>query len=204
MILCPSSKSKGTSRSEKNYVMDSLRELGLEVYNQSYKLKSSYSIPKVKTEGENVYGILRTTKNPSVESMLMVVPLDETRLEGAALALTMADYFKDQVYWARDIIFLFVDPYPVAMEAWLSAFHGYTINNLIANPLPRRSGTITGVYIFDLAGTNFDYLDIKFFGVGFIWFQKDDMHFISGKWKATEFGSCECCKYYCIQLQNSH
>ncbi|KAE9554623.1 hypothetical protein FO519_002183 [Halicephalobus sp. NKZ332] len=152
------------NKMEKKYVVESLKDLGLEVYNQSYKFSSPYNLKGIK-EGENIYGILRTTKNPSVESMLIVVPLDESRLEGASLILTMADYFKDQVYWARDIIFLFTDPSPISVEAWLSAFHGYSIDNLFADPLPRRSGTITGVYIFDFAGTNFDYLDIKFFGV---------------------------------------
>uniref|UniRef100_A0AC34QZR3 Glycosylphosphatidylinositol anchor attachment 1 protein n=2 Tax=Panagrolaimus sp. JU765 TaxID=591449 RepID=A0AC34QZR3_9BILA len=150
---------------EKDYVLDALEQMGIEAYRQNYSLNVAYSIPKTRFDGQNVYGILRATKNPSVESMLLVVPFDVNRLEGAALALTMADYFKEQVYWARDIIFLFADPSPVAVEAWLSAFHGYPVSNLIRESLPKRSGTIVGVFIFDFAGQRFSNFEAKFFGV---------------------------------------
>uniref|UniRef100_A0AC34FBV3 GPI transamidase component GAA1 n=1 Tax=Panagrolaimus sp. ES5 TaxID=591445 RepID=A0AC34FBV3_9BILA len=148
-------------KDQKNFVMNTMNRFGLEVYNQSFSLNTPY----LKESGENIYGILRAEKMPPVESMLLVVPFDEEHLMSAVLALTMADYFKNQVYWARDIIFLFAHPSAIGVEAWLAAFHGHEIPNLYANPLDGRSGTIVGVFIFDYIGQHFTSANLKFYGV---------------------------------------
>lgn len=166
-------------RNQRNFVLNTLSRFGLEVYNQSFSLNTPY----LKENGENIYGILRAEKMPPVESMLMVVPFDEEHLMSAVLALTMADYFKsmlmntvyytyiwkisDQVYWARDIIFLFAHPSAIGVEAWLAAHHGHEISNLHAAPLDGRSGTIVGVFIYDYIGQHFTNVNLKFYGVSF-------------------------------------
>jgi glycosylphosphatidylinositol transamidase len=148
-------------KNQRNFVLNTLSRFGLEVYNQSFSLNTPY----LKENGENIYGILRAEKMPPVESMLMVVPFDEEHLMSAVLALTMADYFKNQVYWARDIIFLFAHPSATGVEAWLAAYHGHEISNLHAAPLDGRSGTIVGVFIYDYIGQHFTNVNLKFYGI---------------------------------------
>uniref|UniRef100_A0A7E4UN47 Glycosylphosphatidylinositol transamidase n=1 Tax=Panagrellus redivivus TaxID=6233 RepID=A0A7E4UN47_PANRE len=144
------------------YLIDALRDLGLEAASQKFAFKPLYGAP---VSGETVYGILRTEKNPSVEAMVLVVPFSDKHEAVATLALTIIDYFKDQVYWARDIIFVFVPPEPVAMEAWLAAYHGFTVPTVTADVLQIRSGEIVGGYVFDFEGQYIKDVEFQFFGV---------------------------------------
>lgn len=71
-------------------------------------------------------------------------------------------------YWARDIIFLFVDGRDpkVATLAWLQAYNGVdTGRYLWAEPLPAHSGTIMGGMVLDLSIPQFTHLQLQYIGV---------------------------------------
>lgn len=71
--------------------------------------------------------------------------------------------FIEQLYWARDVIFLFVDGDKLATEAWMSAFYGYNHKFIYAQELEVRSGPIIGAFVLDVIGTHtFNTINIQY------------------------------------------
>lgn len=93
------------------------------VHRQNYTCK--YCTPKDfgKPEGENVYGIIRAFRSAPLEAILwviivvsfsnvffrLVVPLAKTHIDSVAIALSFVNFASKQIYWAKDIVVLFVD-----------------------------------------------------------------------------------------------
>ncbi|KAH7697364.1 glycosylphosphatidylinositol anchor attachment 1 (GPAA1)-like protein, partial [Aphelenchoides avenae] len=67
-----------------------------------------------------------------------------------------------QVYWARDILFVFVDGGEVGLEAWLGAYHGHEHPHIHAEPLEAHGGAIIGGVALDIVGTRFTSVDIQY------------------------------------------
>jgi hypothetical protein len=75
-------------------------------------------------------------------------------------------------YWARDLIFLFVDGRDpqVATLAWLQAYNGIdTGRYLWAEPLTGHSGAIIGGMVLDLSVPRFTHLQLQYIGVSKIY-----------------------------------
>lgn len=79
-------------------------------------------------------------------------------------------YVLAKSYWARDIIFLFVDGRDpnTATLAWLQAYNGAdTGRYLWAESLSAHSGIIIGGMVLDLSVSHFTHFQIQYTGVSY-------------------------------------
>jgi hypothetical protein len=78
---------------------------------------------------------------------------------------------KDQLYWARDLIFLFVDNGSTqSADIWLSSSHGQFkegIELIDNNELSTHGGSFIGVFGLDINGNIFQNVEINY---GMVWF----------------------------------
>ncbi|KAI6170416.1 Glycosylphosphatidylinositol anchor attachment 1 protein [Aphelenchoides bicaudatus] len=136
--------------------------MGLETFKQRFRSNIT------KTTGTNVFGILRATRSISAEAILVVVKLDSNQKNAISVALSIAKHSKSKSYWARDIIFLFVDGRDpqVATLSWLQAYNGIeTGRYLWAESLTGHSGTIIGGIVLDLSVPRFTHMKLEYIGV---------------------------------------
>ena len=104
------------------------KQLGLEVYSQQFSL--SYPLRNSNFTGTNMYAILRSAKTSSTEALVLSAPHrppnspHQTTDAGIALLLSTAKYFRSQIYWAKDIIFLITEHEFLGIQAWLEGYHG--------------------------------------------------------------------------------
>ncbi|XP_077209610.1 GPI-anchor transamidase component GPAA1 [Paroedura picta] len=138
--------------------------VGLEVYKQSFsrtlpfpdELRERYMV-----KGTNVYGILRAPRAASTESLVLSVPCSEGQQNNQAvgLMLALASYFRGQIYWAKDIIFLVNEHDLIGMEAWLEAYHNVNVTEVQSSGLLGRAGAIQAAVCLELSSdviTSFD------------------------------------------------
>nr|XP_056710708.1 glycosylphosphatidylinositol anchor attachment 1 protein [Euleptes europaea] len=138
--------------------------LGLEVYKQSFsrtlpfpdELRERYMV-----KGTNVYGILRAPRAASTESLVLSVPCSEGQQNNQAvgLMLALASYFRGQIYWAKDIIFLVNEHDLLGMEAWLEAYHDVNMTAIQSSGMLGRAGAIQAAISLELNSdviTSFD------------------------------------------------
>lgn len=74
----------------------------------------------------------------------------------------MKKHFVEQIYWARDVIFVFVDGNIYGMAAYLSAHHGTTLPFMKFDRIKYHSGSIVGAFVINATGSVFDTMDIKY------------------------------------------
>uniref|UniRef100_A0A663MUR6 Glycosylphosphatidylinositol anchor attachment 1 n=1 Tax=Athene cunicularia TaxID=194338 RepID=A0A663MUR6_ATHCN len=106
--------------------------LGLEVYQQPFARTLPFpdeTRERYMVKGTNVYGILRAPRAASTESLVLSVPCTEGphNNQAVGLMLALAAYFRGQIYWAKDIIFLVNEHDLLGMEAWLEAYHDVNV-----------------------------------------------------------------------------
>ncbi|CAK5053746.1 unnamed protein product [Meloidogyne enterolobii] len=146
----------------------------VEVYRQKFKLLPSFKVNLIlklkklflksnnNSNGENIYGIIRAFRASPVEAILLAVPT--TSIESIAVALVFADYAKDQLYWSRDLVFLFVDGGTTqSADIWLSAYHGQQQKEgieLIDEELEAHGGTFIGAFGLDINGNIFGDVEV--------------------------------------------
>ncbi|KAK0425130.1 hypothetical protein QR680_009048 [Steinernema hermaphroditum] len=142
-----------------SYIAGELKKSGIDVYKQEYRTSlKQYE----QFSGKTVYGIVPSFRSPSVESMIVAVKVDSDAYESVAVALALASYCREQVYWARNIIFLFVDN-EIAMEAWLSAYHGMQHPYIEFKSIEKHAGFIIGGVVIDFRGfSKQGHLNIQF------------------------------------------
>jgi len=125
------------------------KQLGLEVYSQQFSL--SYPLRNSNFTGTNMYAILRSAKTSSTEALVLSAPHrppnspHQTTDAGIALLLSTAKYFRSQIYWAKDIIFLITEHEFLGIQAWLEGYHGVSCGTpgvLHSGDLPARAGSI--------------------------------------------------------------
>ncbi|KAJ2161785.1 Glycosyl phosphatidyl inositol protein transamidase complex subunit [Coemansia sp. RSA 552] len=110
-------------------------------------------VPGVGTRnGHNVHGIVRAPRGDSVEALLIAASWttaesNVTNVNAVRLMAALAEYASQQVYWARDIIFLVTDAGEHGVETWLRAYHGEPVSG---DPLSTRSGIIQGALSLEL------------------------------------------------------
>ncbi|CAM9306546.1 unnamed protein product [Bubo scandiacus] len=106
--------------------------LGLEVHRQPFARTLPFpdeTRERYMVKGTNVYGILRAPRAASTESLVLSVPCTEGphNNQAVGLMLALAAYFRGQIYWAKDIIFLVNEHDLLGMEAWLEAYHDVNV-----------------------------------------------------------------------------
>ncbi|NWZ31004.1 GPAA1 protein, partial [Asarcornis scutulata] len=138
--------------------------LGLEVYKQPFARTLPFpdeSRERYMVKGTNVYGILRAPRAASTESLVLSVPCSEGthNSQAVGLMLALAAYFRGQIYWAKDIIFLVNEHDLLGMEAWLEAYHDVNVTEMQSSGALGRAGAIQAAVALELSSdvvTSFD------------------------------------------------
>ncbi|KAL0577944.1 Glycosyl phosphatidyl inositol protein transamidase complex subunit [Marasmius crinis-equi] len=158
--------SNATSEQRISFFLDEFRKMGLPASSQNYKFTVQSQSGDI--NGTNVYAILSSPRASGVEAMVIsaswISRTDEgsgqTNLRGVATVLALAKFLKQYSLWAKDLVFVLSDGYLDGMHAWLSAYHGSTQSNLIAEPLTLSSGVIWTALNIDYPGHSFSHLGI--------------------------------------------
>ncbi len=95
--------------------------------------------------GKNVYGVVRSGRSSSAETIILTTPLQPNNTHGVAVLLALAKYFNGYIltvpiptavfnmyflsptaknFWAKDIIFLVTSQREVGMQAWINGYMG--------------------------------------------------------------------------------
>ena len=74
--------------------------------------------------------------------MLLAVEIEHK--EAVALMMSYATFAKEQVYWARDLFFVFVEGGPIGMDAFLSQYQLASQTTIQAEPLKETGGSLIG------------------------------------------------------------
>ncbi|KAM6102713.1 glycosylphosphatidylinositol anchor attachment 1 protein isoform 2-T2 [Theristicus caerulescens] len=138
--------------------------LGLEVHRQPFSRTLPFpdeTRERYMVKGTNVYGILRAPRAASTESLVLSVPCSEGphNNQAVGLMLALASYFRGQIYWAKDIIFLVNEHDLLGMEAWLEAYHDVNITEVQSSGTLGRAGAIQAAVSLELSSdvvTSFD------------------------------------------------
>ncbi|KAJ2082278.1 Glycosyl phosphatidyl inositol protein transamidase complex subunit [Coemansia sp. RSA 988] len=101
-------------------------------------------------QGTNVHGILRAPRSDSVEALVIAAAWttadNQTNINAVRVMAALAQFASEQVYWAKDIIFVVTDAGEIGMEQWLRAYHGHHTQS----PLYVRSGIIQAALSLEL------------------------------------------------------
>ncbi|XP_062900755.1 glycosylphosphatidylinositol anchor attachment 1 protein [Mobula hypostoma] len=146
-----------------DWLLKTMTGLGLETHTHSFsrtlpfpdEIRERYMV-----KGTNVYGILRASRAASTESIVLSTPVQtKHNSQAAGLLLALASYFRGQIYWAKDIIFLFNEHDMIGMEAWLEAYHDVNVTAISSSVMQGRAGAIQAAITIELSSdvvTSFD------------------------------------------------
>ncbi|XP_064410060.1 glycosylphosphatidylinositol anchor attachment 1 protein isoform X1 [Latimeria chalumnae] len=153
-----------------DWLEKTMKKMGLEVYSQTFsrtlpfpdELRERYMV-----KGTNVYGILRAPRAASTESIVLSVPCSEGQKNNQAvgLMLALASYFRGQIYWAKDVIFLVNEHDLIGMEAWLEAYHDVNLTDIISSSMQGRAGAIQAAISLELSSDVITSFDIALEGL---------------------------------------
>ncbi|XP_041039816.1 glycosylphosphatidylinositol anchor attachment 1 protein [Carcharodon carcharias] len=145
------------------WLVKTMTGLGLETHVQTFsrtlpfpdEIRERYMV-----KGSNVYGILRASRAASTESIVLSTPVGiKLNSQAAGLLLALASYFRGQIYWAKDIIFLFNEHDMIGMEAWLEAYHDVNVTEINSSVMQGRAGAIQAAITIEISSdvvTSFD------------------------------------------------
>ncbi|XP_062850480.1 glycosylphosphatidylinositol anchor attachment 1 protein [Trichomycterus rosablanca] len=153
-----------------DWLVETMKARGLEVFTQSF----SHTLPfpdenkeRYMVRGTNVYGILRAPRAPRTEALVLSAPCspDNENNQAVGLLLGLAQYFRSQIYWAKDIIFLVNEHDLIGMQAWLEGYHHTNITGMEYSPLQGRAGSIQAALSLELSSDVVTSLDLVLEGL---------------------------------------
>ncbi|EGT33435.1 hypothetical protein CAEBREN_22959 [Caenorhabditis brenneri] len=155
------------TKSQQQFIMDVFSEFGLQSYTQKWKS----TVAGYPVKGENVYGFVRGHRNDGAEAQLIVVQLGRSDRARRMISrmLAFVDYAKDQVYWARDFVIVFVDgddkkghveKAAFALDSFLLKYQKIESLNtkqsknrtVIADEVQAQTGALIAGVVYDLSG----------------------------------------------------
>jgi len=147
------------------------KQLGLDVYRQEFEL--GYPLANNTFTGSNVYAILRAPKSASTEAVVLSAPHrppnspHQSTDAGIAIILAAAKFFRNQIYWAKDVIFLITEHEFLGVQAWLEAYHGVSYGDGSIKPgkLPGRAGSIQAAINLEIETPDITHLNVKVEGL---------------------------------------
>ncbi|XP_061197375.1 glycosylphosphatidylinositol anchor attachment 1 protein-like [Saccostrea echinata] len=156
----------------REWIYNHFREIGLDTYIQNYSIKYPLDIAKGQNiPGQNVYGILRAKRAASTEALVMSTPIRpkdsdlSSTTGGIVLMMAMAQYFRRQTYWSKDIIFLVSDHEQIGLQAWLDGYHDIKAEYIVPSDVMGRSGAIQAALNLEIPDGNIRYFDVKIEGM---------------------------------------
>uniref|UniRef100_A0A1I7ULA6 Chitin synthase n=1 Tax=Caenorhabditis tropicalis TaxID=1561998 RepID=A0A1I7ULA6_9PELO len=155
------------TKSQQQFIMDVFSEYGLQCYTQKWKS----TVAGYPMKGENVYGFVRGHRNDGAEAQLIVVQLGKSEVARRMISRMLAfiDYARDQVYWSRDFVIVFVDgednnatkeKAAFALDAFLLKYQKIESLNakksknkiVIADEIQSQTGALIAGVVYDLSG----------------------------------------------------
>ncbi|CZR14437.1 Chitin synthase [Caenorhabditis elegans] len=153
------------SKSQQELIHTIFSDLGLECFTHKWRSKVAGN----PMNGENVYGFIRGPRNDGAEAQMIVVQLGRSEKSRRMMSrmLAFVDYAKDQVYWARDIVIVFVDggekndsieKAAFALDAFLLKYQKIEALNskksitVEADEIQAQTGALIGGVVYDLSG----------------------------------------------------
>uniref|UniRef100_A0A3B5AKW7 GPI-anchor transamidase component GPAA1 n=1 Tax=Stegastes partitus TaxID=144197 RepID=A0A3B5AKW7_9TELE len=152
------------------WLVKTMQARGMEVYTQRF----SRTLPfpdedkeRYLVKGTNVYGILRAPRAPRTEALVLSAPCTpgDNNNQAVGLLLGLAQYFRNQVYWAKDIIFLVNEHDLIGMQAWLEGYHHTNTTGMDWSPLQGRGGSIQAALTLELSSDVVTSLDLVLEGL---------------------------------------
>ncbi|XGW24777.1 hypothetical protein V3C99_006331 [Haemonchus contortus] len=141
---------------KRSYICQVMKQNGMSCHTQRW-----WSALKVTNiSGTNIYAVLRAPRAVGVEAIVFAVDLHQR--EAAAMVMAYAAFARQQIYWARDLFFVFVDGGAPGMDAWLSEYHLVRHSALRADRLPEMGGVIIGgVAVKSHTGNSLPHLKLE-------------------------------------------
>uniref|UniRef100_A0A1A8MFZ3 GPI-anchor transamidase component GPAA1 n=1 Tax=Nothobranchius pienaari TaxID=704102 RepID=A0A1A8MFZ3_9TELE len=153
-----------------DWLVKTMQARGLEVFTQRFSRTLPFpdeNNERYIVEGTNVYGILRAPRAPRTEALVLSAPCSpgDDNNQAVGLLLGLAHYFRNQVFWAKDIIFLVNEHDLIGMQAWLEGYHHTNTTGMDWSPLQGRGGSIQAALSLELSSDVVTSLDIVLEGL---------------------------------------
>ncbi|XP_077374945.1 GPI-anchor transamidase component GPAA1 isoform X2 [Festucalex cinctus] len=149
-----------------DWLVETMKARGLEVYTQTFSRKLPFpdeNKERFMVKGTNVYGIFRAPRAPRTEALVLTAQCseeDDNNNQAVGLLLVLAQYLRNQVYWAKDIIFLVNEHDQIGLQAWLDGYHNTNTTGMDWSPLQGRAGAIQAAVSLELSSDVVTSLDI--------------------------------------------
>uniref|UniRef100_A0A3P8S228 GPI-anchor transamidase component GPAA1 n=1 Tax=Amphiprion percula TaxID=161767 RepID=A0A3P8S228_AMPPE len=152
------------------WLVKTMQARGLEVYTQRFSRTLPFpdeNKERYMVKGTNVYGILRAPRAPRTEALVLSAPCTpgDNNNQAVGLLLGLAQYFRNQIYWAKDIIFLVNDHDLIGMQAWLEGYHHTNTTGMDWSPLQGRGGSIQAALSLELSSDVVTSMDLVLEGL---------------------------------------
>uniref|UniRef100_H3CSX6 GPI-anchor transamidase component GPAA1 n=1 Tax=Tetraodon nigroviridis TaxID=99883 RepID=H3CSX6_TETNG len=153
-----------------NWLVKTMQDRGLEVFTQRFSRTLPFpdeNKERYMVKGTNVYGILRAPRAPRTEALVLSAPCSpgDQNNQAVGLLLGLAQYFRNQIFWAKDIIFLVNEHDLIGMQAWLEGYHHTNTTGMDWSPLQGRGGSIQAALSLELSSDVITSLDLVLEGL---------------------------------------
>nr|XP_020451262.1 glycosylphosphatidylinositol anchor attachment 1 protein isoform X3 [Monopterus albus] len=153
-----------------DWLVKTMQAQGLEVFTQSFSRTLPFpdeNKERYFVKGTNVYGILRAPRAPRTEALVLSAPCSpgSSNNQAVGLLLGLAQYFRSQIFWAKDIIFLVNEHDLIGMQAWLEGYHHTNTTGMDWSPLQGRGGSIQAALSLELSSDVITSLDLVLEGL---------------------------------------
>ncbi|KAM4556851.1 glycosylphosphatidylinositol anchor attachment 1 protein isoform 1-T1 [Fundulus diaphanus] len=153
-----------------DWLVKTMQARGLEVFTQSFSRTLPFpdeNKERYIVKGTNVYGILRAPRAARTEALVLSAPCSpgDNNNQAVGLLLGLAHYFRSQIFWAKDIIFLVNEHDLIGMQAWLESYHHTNTTGMDWSPLQGRGGSIQAALSLELSSDVITSLDIVLEGL---------------------------------------
>ncbi|XP_028391270.1 glycosylphosphatidylinositol anchor attachment 1 protein-like [Dendronephthya gigantea] len=147
------------------WLMNKMTAIGLEAYQQNFTVHfpKELSILNDPINGTNVYGILRAPRTARTEALVFLVPF-KTRKTGPfyelVFLLSLAEHFRHNIYWSKDIVFLVVDQNEIGVQSWLDEYHGIQSKYVKSSRMLGRAGEIQAAISLELEDRDISHMQV--------------------------------------------
>uniref|UniRef100_A0A8C3AYD2 GPI-anchor transamidase component GPAA1 n=1 Tax=Cyclopterus lumpus TaxID=8103 RepID=A0A8C3AYD2_CYCLU len=153
-----------------DWLVKTMQSRGLEVFTQRFSRRLPFpdeDKERYMVKGTNVYGILRAPRAPRTEALVLSAPCSpgDDNNQAVGVLLGLAQYFRNQVFWAKDIIFLVNEHDLIGMQAWLEGYHHTNTTGMDWSPLQGRGGSIQAALSLELSSDVVTSLDLVLEGL---------------------------------------
>ncbi|XP_046851012.1 glycosylphosphatidylinositol anchor attachment 1 protein-like [Xenia sp. Carnegie-2017] len=147
------------------WLMGKMNSIGLEVYHQNFTVNLPQELLSMNEEinGTNIYGILRAPRTSRSEAIVFMIPWKQGTTDSydeLVFMLSLAEHFRNNIYWSKDIIFLIVDQGEIGVQSWLDEYHGVVSKYVKSSRMFGRSGAMQAAINIEFQNEEFNVMQI--------------------------------------------